>query len=547
MLAKEAFPAIKTTSRALQQHLFLLLQNSQTYKQLEQIHTQIIINAFSHKNFILVNLLSSYISSGHFRKAHEIFNQANSPSTTAWNQILRGYLMTQLPRESIKLYSRMVGSGVKEEEYTYSYVVTACVKAMALREGMQVHGRVLCSGFCGNVVVNTNLVNFYGVGGGEGLLREARRVFDEMSERNVVTWNCLLSGYVRWGDIGKACGVFDEMVEKNVVSWTIMIVGFVRNGKFKRSLSLFYDMWRGCVKFDRVTLVAVLSACAELGDLRLGRWVHSYYIRGNLDVENDEELVSLHNALVHMYASCGLVDESFIVFKAMPRRSTVSWTSMIMGFAKQGRGKEAIEVFRWMQGCGDNDVRPDGITLLSVLCACSHAGLVEEGRYFFNCIQTWGIQPMIEHYGCMVDILSRAGHLDEAHRLVTSMSMKPNDAVWGALLGGCKIHKNAELASLVAQKLVGELHHDQAAGYLVLLSNVYATAKKWQDVVDVRRIIVEDRVKKTPGQSWIQIDGIIQNFMAGEQKNIDAHLVYRILSDVSREGSTFDAQLGIEE
>lgn len=408
--------------------------------------------------------------------------------------------MTQMPRESIKLYSRMVGSGVKADEYTYSYVVTACVKAMTLREGMLVHGRVLCSGFCGNVVVQTNLVNLYFMSGGEGLLGEARRVFDEMCERNVVAWNCLLSGYVRWGEIDGAWNVFDEMPEKNVVSWTTMIVGFVRNGKFKQALCLFYNMWRGCVKFDQVTLVAVLSACAELGALRFGRWIHCYYIRGNLDVENDEELVPLHNALVHMYASCGSVDESFKVFKMMPRRSAVSWTSMIMGFAKQGRGEEAIEVFRWMQACGDNDVRPDGITLLAVLCACSHAGLVEEGRYFFNCIQTWGIELMIEHYGCMVDILSRAGHLGEAHRLIMSMPMKPNDAVWGALLSGCKIHKNAELASLVAQKMVWELDHDQAASYLVL-SNVYATTKKWQDVVDVKRMMVEDGAKKTPGQS----------------------------------------------
>lgn len=438
--------------------------------------------------------------------------------------------MTQMPVEAIRLFNRMIGSDTKADEYTYSYVVTACVKGMALREGMQVHGKVLCSGFCDNVVVETNLVNFYVMGGGQGMLENARRVFDGMYERNVVTWNCLLSGYVRWGEIDKACSVFNEMAEKNVVSWTTMIVGFVRDGKCKRALCLFYGMWRSCVKFDQVVLVAVLSACAELGDLRLGRWIHSYYIHGNLDDENDEELVPLH-----MYSSCGFVDESFKVFKAMPRRNTVSWTSMIMGFAKQGRGEEAIIVFRWMQRFGDNDVRPDGITLIAVLCACSHAGLVEEGRYFFHCIQTWGIQPMIEHYGCMVDILSRAGHLDEAYRLIMSMPMKPNDAVWGALLGGCKIHKNAELASLVAQNMVGELEHNQAAGYLVLLSNVYATTKKWPNVVDVRRMMVEDGVKKTPGRSWIQIDRNIQEFMAGERKNIDAHLVHKIMSDVKKE------------
>lgn len=523
---------IKRSWRCLQQYLFFLLQNCHTHKQVQQIHAQIVINGFTQKNFMIVDLLALYISLGHLGKAHQVFNHLDSPSTSVWNQLIRGYSRFRMPTESIKLYKQMVGNQVKADGYTFCYVVTASVKAVALREGMQVHGRALICGWCSNVVVETNLLNLYLL---VGELDRARKMFDEMFERNVVTWNSLVSGYVRWGEIDKAFEVFREMPEKNVVSWTSMIVGFVKDGKCKRALSLFYDMWRACVKYDQVTLVAVLSACAELGDLKLGKWIHSYHIvHGDLDVKKDEDLVPLHNALVHMYASCGFVDESFKVFKAMPRRSTVSWTSMIMGFAKQGRGEEAIDVFRWMQRFGDDDVRPDGITLLAVLCACSHSGLVVEGRYFFQSIQMWRIQPMIEHYGCMVDILSRAGHLDEAHRLIMSMPMKPNDAVWGALLGGCKIHKNAELASLVAEKLIRALDHDEAAGYLVLLSNVYATTKKWQDVVDVRRMMVEDKVKKTAGRSLIQLNEIIHEFMTSEQKNQDAHMVYRLLSDVTK-------------
>lgn len=186
-----------------------------------------------------------------------------------------------------------------------------------------------------------------------------------------------------------------------------------------------------------------------------------------------ERLVSLNIALIHMYASCGEIEEVYELFKRMPFRSTVSWTTMITGFAKQGRGKEALSVFQWMQGVGNNDAKPDEINLLGVLCACSHAGFVHEGRYYFRCMsQIWGIEPTIEHYGCMVDLLSRAGFLNEAHKLIEAMAMKPNDAIWGALLGGCRIHKNVELASRVAQKLAVDLDPDKAAGYLVLLSNV---------------------------------------------------------------------------
>lgn len=416
--------------------------------------------------------------------------------------------------------------------FTYSFVISGCARGGLVREGEQMHGKVISNGFCSNVFVQTNLINLYAAG---GVGSACRRVFDEMSERNVATWNSLIAGYVRNKEIDRARGVFDEMPERNVISWTTMVAGCAQNGRCKQALVLFREMKRANVELDQVALVAALSACAELGDLKLGRWIHSCVFH----FRNQAVLVSLNNALIHMYASCGVVEEAYKVFLEMPRRTCITWTSMITAFAKQGRGEEALRVFHWMQCAPASEARPDEITFIGVLCACCHAGLVDKGRNFFQCMnQVWGIEPRIEHYGCIVDLLSRAGFLDEAYGLVQTMPIKPNDAIWGAILGGCRIHKNVELASRVAKNLVLELDPERAAGYLMLLSNVYATSNRWQDVSIVRQKMVEMRTKKPPGRSWVQIDGVIRDFVADDRDHIHEYSIYEVLVDISAQAKS---------
>ena len=525
----------KRSSRAIQQHLFSLLQSCNTLKKLSQIHAQIFINGFTQKNYILVKLLSFYVASDNLKHALGVFENIENPSATIWNQMVRGHARSETPGKSIELYNRMVAAEAEPDGFTYSFLLSACARAGLLREGEQVHGRVLANGYCSNLFVQTNLVNLYTAGGGASGVRYAQIVFDEMDGRTVVSWNSLLSGYIRCGDIDGARRIFDEMPEKNVISWTTMISGCAKNERCRQALSLFGEMRRAHVELDQVALVAALSACAELGNLNLGRWIHGY-IKERMSVRNQPLLVSLNNALIHMYASCGVIDEAYKVFSKMQWKNTVSWTSIITGLAKQGHGEEALNIFRSMLSSGVNQVRPDEITLIGVLCACSHAGFVDEGRHLFKSMnQTWGINPKIEHYGCMVDLLSRAGFLDEAYRLVETMPIRPNDAIWGALLGGCRIHKNVELASHVTQKLAVELDPGQAAGYLVLLSNVYATAKRWKDVVTVRQKMVEMGVKKPPGRSWLQINGAVHDFVAGDSAHKHAPLIYEMLGEITRQ------------
>jgi pentatricopeptide repeat protein len=536
MLFEEYIPANpKRSSRAIQQHLFSLLQSCNTLKKLSQIHAQIFINGFTQKNYILVKLLSFYVASDNLKHALGVFENIENPSATIWNQIVRGHARSETPEKSIELYNRMVAAEAKPDGFTYSFLLSACARAGLLREGEQVHGRVLANGYCSNLFVQTNLVNLYAAGGGASGVAYARSMFDEMVERTVVSWNSLLSGYIRCGDIDGARRIFDEMPERNVISWTTMISGCAQNGRCRQALSLFGEMRRAHVELDQVALIAALSACAELGNLNLGKWIHGY-IKERMSVRNQPLLVSLNNALMHMYASCGVIDEAYKVFSKMPWKNTVSWTSIIMGLAKQGHGEEALDIFRSMLSSGVNQVRPDEITFIGILCACSHAGFVDEGRRLFKSMnQTWGISPKIEHYGCMVDLLSRAGFLDEAYRLIETMPIRPNDAIWGALLGGCRIHKNVELASHVTQKLAVELDPGQAAGYLVLLSNVYATAKRWKDVVAVRQKMVEMGVKKPPGRSWVQINGAVHDFVAGDSAHKHAPLIYEMLGEITRQ------------
>ncbi|KAL0357463.1 UNVERIFIED_CONTAM: Ribulose-phosphate 3-epimerase, chloroplastic [Sesamum calycinum] len=536
MFIEQSVSAYCTSSRSLQQHLFFLLHSRcKTLRQLSQIHAHIITNGFAQKSFILVKLLSLYTAFKNFPRAHQVFDQVPNPSATLWNQIIRGWSIGGNPRKSVELFNGMGHSLALPDGHTYTFVINGCAKGGLFGEGKQVHGKVLKSGFCSNVYVGTSLVDFYVKSSGDDRVGKAKRAFDEMGERNVVTWNSLLLGCFQCGDVDGARRVFEEMPGRNVVSWTTMIAGCAQNGRCKEALTLFSEMKLENIEFDQVTLVAVLSACAELGDLNLGTWIHSYVVE-SFTYRKQAVLISLKNALIHMYASCGEIDAAFGIFKGMDQRTTVSWTSMITGFAKHGYGDEALSVFQWMESLEDDNVRPDEITFLGVLCACSHSGYVNEGRHYFqSMIETWGIEPRIEHFGCMVDLLSRAGLLDEAYELVKSMPMKPNDAIWGAILGGCRIYKSVKLASDVADWLTEELDPYQAAGYFVLLSNVYAAAKKWQDVVAIRQKMLDIKARKSPGRSWIQIEGNIFEFLAGDRSHESVSLIYDVLDEITRE------------
>lgn len=254
--------------------------------------------------------------------------------------------------EKSEFFNVMEKSEALPDGYTFCYVVSGCTKGGLLCEGKTVHGKVLKHGFYSNVFVQSNLLNFYSASGGENGVKNARYLFDGMAERNIVSWNSLLSGCFRCGDVDGARRVFNEMPERNVVSWTTMIDGCARNGRYRQALTLFREMRKARVDFDQVTLVGVLSACAELGDLNLGRWIHQHGFK-ILSDKKQQKLIFLNNALIHMYASCGVISEAYNVFREIPCKTTISWTSMMIGCAKLGHEKDALKLFQEMERLRD--------------------------------------------------------------------------------------------------------------------------------------------------------------------------------------------------
>lgn len=323
VFVEEIFPDYRPYSRFLQQHLFSLLHNRcKSIKHLSQIHAQITTNGFNQKSFILVKLLSLYTSFNRFAAAHQVFDKLPNPSSPLCNQIIRGYSISGSPRKSVELINTMCRSLTLPDAYSYTFVINGCAKGDLVGEGEQIHGKILKSGFFSNVYVLTSLVDFYvKCGEGDGI-GKAKKVFDEMLDRNVVTWNSLLLGSFKCGDIDGARRIFEEMPERSVVSWTTMIGGCVENGRCKEGLAVFRRMQQENVELDQVVLMAVLGGCAELGDLDMGKWIHSY-VYETFAFRRQPIRVELQNALIHMYASCGEVEAAFAVFRRMKQRTIV--------------------------------------------------------------------------------------------------------------------------------------------------------------------------------------------------------------------------------
>ncbi|KAJ6975313.1 pentatricopeptide repeat-containing protein [Populus alba x Populus x berolinensis] len=343
-----------------------------------------------------------------------------------------------------------------------------------------------------------------------------------------VVQTALIDSYSRSGyDIGIARRMFDEMSERNVVSWTAMISGYTRLGEIENAISLFDEMpvQHRDIRPNQTTVVCALSACGHTGMLHVGKWIHGYVYR---NMRSSDSFVL--NALVDMYGKCGCLKEAKKVFDATSKKSLTSWNSMINCLALHGQSERAICVFEEMLHYVA-DVRPNEITFLGLLNACTHGGLVEKGRFYFQMMTlNYGIEPEIEHYGCLIDILGRAGRLEEALEVLGEMKIQPDEVVWGSLLNGCKIHGRADLAEFAVKKLL-EIDPNNG-GYGITLANVYGKLGKWDDVRRVRKMLKELNVPKTPGCSWIEVDNKVSQFHSVDKSHPRAEEIYQILENL---------------
>ncbi|CAA7026494.1 unnamed protein product [Microthlaspi erraticum] len=464
------------------------------------------------------------------RKIHAIpkiqnTNQSTSGTTVSWTSRITLLSRNGRLAEAAKEFSDMRLAGVEPNHITFIALLSGCGDFPSGSEalGDLLHGYACKLGLARNhVMVGTAILGMYSK---RRRFRKARLVFDYMQDRNSVTWNTMIDGYMRNGQVHDAVKLFDEMPERDLISWTAMINGFVKKGFHEEALAWFREMQFSGVKPDYVAIIAALAACTNLGALSFGLWVHRYVL--SHDFKNN---VRVSNSLIDLYCRCGCVEFARQVFDKMEKRSVVSWNSVIVGFAANGHANESLVYFRRMQ---EEGFKPDAVTFTGALTACSHVGLVDEGvRYFRTMRSDHRISPRIEHYGCLVDLYSRAGRLEDALKVVQSMPMKPNEVVIGSLLAACRTYGNdTELAERLMKHL-SEVNVKSHSNY-VILSNMYAADEKWEGASKMRRKMKGLGLRKQPGFSSIEIDDSTHVFMAGDSAHVETSYIREVLELIS--------------
>ncbi|CAL2275660.1 unnamed protein product [Prunus armeniaca] len=457
-----------------------------------------------------------------------IFDCLSSPNVYLFAAMITGYASQSHHHSAFLLYRSMLRQGsARPNQFIYPHVLKSCPEVFESHGTALVHTHIMKSGFGQYPVVQTALVDSYSRFRSD--VGSARQVFDEMSEKNVVSWTAMISGYTRVGDIGSAILLFEKMPERDVPAWNAVIAGCTQNGEFSEAIYLFKRMLvlaHGGQNLEnrpnQVTAVCVLSACSHTGMLQLGKWIHSYIYKNAL---GPDSFVS--NALVDMYGKCGSLKVARRVFDRTSQKSLTSWNSMINSYALHGQSNDAIGVFEEMIRCGA-DVRPDEVTFVGLFNACTHGGLVEQGISYFDLMtRGHGIEPQIEHYGCLIDLLGRAGRFEEAMEVVRGMRIEPDEVVWGSLLNGCKIYGRTDLAEFAVKNLI-QIDPNNG-GYGIMLANIYGQLGKWDDARKVRKVLRERNAYKTPGCSWIEVDNQVYQFYSVDKSHPRTEEIYQIL------------------
>ncbi|KAJ4971966.1 hypothetical protein NE237_005065 [Protea cynaroides] len=576
----------------------------------QQIHAHAIKTHFDTNVFVVTGLVDMYAKCKQISEAEYLFKITPDKSNRVlWTAMVTGYSQNGDAHRAMQCFREMRLEGVGSNQFTFPSVLTSCAAALSLGFGMQVHGCIIQSGFGANIFVESALVDMYAKCGDlnsarrvleamevedivswnslivgcvrQGWEEEALSLFKMMHLKNMkmddFTYpsvlnsfasimdiqnaqsvhclivktgfesyrhvsNALVDMYAKQGSLHWASKVFHRMPEQDVVSWTSLITGYTHHGFHEEALMLFCDMRIADVDPDQFVIASILSACAELTVLEFGRQVHANFISCGF-----QSSVSVENSLVTMYAKCGCIKDAYQVFDSMPIRDVVSWTALIVGLAKNGRGIDSLLLYEKMIMTGTS---PDFITFIGLLFACSHAGLVNDGcRYFQSMDKIHGITPGPEHYACIIDLLGRSGKMNEVKELLNQLTIKPDATIWKAVLAACRIHGNLELAERAARNLF-ELEPSNAVPY-VLLSNIYSAAGKWDAAANVRRLMKSKGITKEPGCSWIEMNSKIHTFMAEDRSHQMMSEIYgklnEIMISIKKAGYVPDIDCGLHD
>ncbi|XP_071711688.1 pentatricopeptide repeat-containing protein At5g61800-like [Rutidosis leptorrhynchoides] len=515
-------------------------------KQIHQIHAQIITKGLlafhsSTTTQLLTTIIHTFntiISAqppphNHRTATHyplSVFNLITNPSTFCYNSIIRSHTLLSSPQNAIFWFTQMRRKSVFIDTHTFPFVLKACAQIGERLLAETVHLQCLKFGVMVDVFVCNNLVHVYCVC---GCIGNARKVFDESPDRDVVSYNVILDGYVKSGDVESARKLFDEMDfgVKDATTWGTMLAGYVQMKMFDACLELYDQMLDLKVFPDNISLVSVLSACARLGKLDKGKEVHDHITRNKIHIDS-----FLCTALVDFYAKCGCIDTARAIFEKTRDKKLFTWNAMLVGLAMHGNGEMLLSYFDKMVKSG---VKPDGVTFLGVLVGCSHAGLIDEARRLFGKMESYGVCKEVKHYGCMADLLGRGGLIKEAIEMIENMPMLGDVFVWGSLLGGCRLHGNVEVAEKAFERIMEICPED--GGVYSSMADIYANAKRWDDLTKIRRLRDSRRVKKNAGCSLIQLDGLTHEFVAGDDLHPDTDEIYLVLNCIGQH--QFDMQV----
>ncbi|XP_060210832.1 pentatricopeptide repeat-containing protein At1g33350 [Lycium barbarum] len=511
----------------IHQDILVILDKCKSLTVLKQLQSHLItighgqtqLYAFKLVRFCTISLSNLYY-------ARLIFNYINLPNVYLYTAMITAYTSVLDHNSSILLYRGMFRNGwvSKPNHFVFPIIMKSLTETTKLYGVEMAHNNIEKMGFGKYPVVQTALLDAYSRFSSD--IRVARQLFDEITERNVVSWTAMISGYTRVGQMGDAILLFEEVPRniRDTPSWNSIIAGCTQNGLFSEAISMLRRMTveEGNNKPNDVTFACVLAACGHTGMLQLGKCIHGYMYRNNL---NSSSLAL--NALIDMYGKCGSLKEARNIFDKANRGSLTCWNSMINCLALQGHWEGAVGVFKDMLRHGD-DVKPDAVTFIGLFSACTHGGLVDEGLSYYDLMtQVYGINPEIEHYGCLIDLLGRAGRFVEIMKIVREMHITPDAVIWGSLLNGCKIHGRIDLAEYALDKLISIDPNN--GSYYSMLANLYGELGKWDEVRRVRKILNQQNAHKPPGCSWIELDSQVHQFYSVDKSHPKMEEIYSIL------------------
>ncbi|GLT79255.1 hypothetical protein SLA2020_507490 [Shorea laevis] len=459
----------------------------------------------------------SFRESDAFANARQLFDEVSNLSMVSATAIIGRYSRQKRHEEAVYLFRGMLFLNIKPNEFTFGTVIHSSTAIGDLNIGKQLHTIAVKVGLHLNVFVGSAIVDFYAK---LSSVEEAKKAFDDTHEPNVVSYTTLMRGYLKKERFGDALLLFEMMPEKNVVSWNAMIGGCSQTGHNEEAVNLFIEMLKEGWMPNESTFPCAISAAANIAALGMGKSFHACAVKC-LGRSN----VFVGNSLISFYAKCGSMEDGLLIFDKLPERNIVSWNAVICGYAQNGMGKEAVGFYESMLETG---IRPNNVTLLGLLWACNHAGLVDEGFLYFN--QAKNEDPALlkpEHYACMVDLLSRSGHFKEAEEFLHHLPFELGIGFWKALLGGCQIHSNTELGELAATKII-ELDPGDVSSY-VMLSNAHCAAGRWQNAITIRTEMKDKEMKRVPGCSWIEIRNKIHVFVNRDWSHCQQDEIYRAL------------------